>query len=85
MDNAGVNIIRGMTRDEFYQNIVKGVAKTSEFSALVVAGPARLLDSERNTLRKQLAEAGIPYDATVTDEDLIDIAVVIAGRSVTLR
>lgn len=85
MGEKGVKIISRMSRDDFYWNIIKGVAKSHEFSTLVVGGPAALTDDEKAFLRNSLISVGIDRSQLETDEDLADVATEIAGRSVTLK
>lgn len=82
---TGVEIVRDMSRDDFYQNIIKGVARTHEFSTLIVAGPSALTEAEKDLLRNELSGTGITHDMTATDYDLTEVAFEIAWRSVTLK
>lgn len=82
---TGVEIVRDMSRDDFYQNIIRGVARTHEFSTLIVAGPSALTETEKDLLRNGLSGVGITHDMTASDYDLTEVAIEIAGRSVTLK
>lgn len=84
-EKTGVDIIREMNRDDFYQYIIKGIARTYEFSALIVSGPHALSGQEKDFLRSGLSSAGITHDMVATDYDLTEVAIEIAGRSVTLK
>ena len=80
-----MEIIQEMPRNDFYLNFIKGVAKTPEFSCLVVAGPAAMTKKEKETLKKAFVRAGIKPEMIATNRGLSDIAVAITIRSVTLR
>lgn len=65
--------------------MVKSVAKTAEFSALMSSGIESLSSNEKNWLRIILDRAGIPFKYTSTDDDLRDTAIAIADRAVNIR
>ena len=67
------------------RSYLRGPARLSEFSTIIVAGASALTVSEKKTIRNALAESGIPLSLTESDDDLQDVAIEIAGRSVELR
>lgn len=80
----GVKFIEDMSRDDFHQNVIKGVAQKLVFGHLVSAGAHDLSDQEKDVLREYFREIS-PKIAPVTNRDFNDIATAIVSRSVTLR
>ena len=84
-NSIGAKMIEEMSRDDFHQRIIRDVCRLTEFGHLVSAGAGDLAEDEKQTIRKVLARAGIPFSATETDAELDGIATAIASRSVQLR
>ncbi len=80
--------IEMLDKEEFHQKILRGVAATSEFSALVSVGTKFLTEEQKKNICEQLEQAGIPakYEPSPRfDEDLRDVGWYIAGRAVQVR
>jgi len=81
----GVEIINAMSREDFHQKVIRGFGRSNAFGGLVSFGAKNILPEERQQIRAELANIGIPLALTESDKDLDDIASAIAGRSVSLR
>lgn len=80
--------IEMLDKEEFHQKILRGVAATSEFSALVSIGVRFLTEEQKKSICSQLEDAGIPakYESYPQfNEDLQDIGRYIASRAVQVR
>ena len=78
------SIVESMSREDFHQKVVQGVARTAEFSQLVCNG-AQMMDLvQKDRVRMSLNQAGIPWQDMTTDEHLATIARAITERAVTL-
>lgn len=82
--HEGVEIIRAMSREDFHQNIIKGICKSIEFSHLVLAGAQDLSEEEKDYVKEALARVA-PKIKLESDEDFDEVARAIASRSVKLR
>ena len=80
--------IEKLSKEEFHQKILRGVAATPEFSCLVCIGAKHVTEEQKKSICEQLEAAGIPakYEPYPQfDEDLRDIGWYIAGRMVQVR
>lgn len=80
--------IEKLSKEEFHQKILRGVAATPEFSCLVCIGAKSVTEEQKKSICEQLEAAGIPakYEPYPQfDEDLRDIGWYIAGRMVQVR
>lgn len=75
--------IKNMPRAEFRQQIIRGVGKSKEFSALVSLGADDLNHEERIFLYEALKEIGIPVISM--DEPCFDEWLENVGRTITTR
>lgn len=78
-------ILEGMSREQFHKKVVRGVALSPAFGALVTFGADSLSAHDKITVRTELAKISITYDMTQSDESLNKIAKIIANRSVRLE
>ena len=81
----GVTVIEAMSRKEFRKKMVKGVAKTPEFSQLMSSGIETMTATEKNWLRINLNKAGVGFKYTGTDNELRCVAFAIANRAGEVR
>ena len=80
--------IEKLSKDEFHQKILRGVAATTEFSYLVCIGVKHVTEEQKKSICEQLEAAGIPakYESYPQfNEDLQDIGRYIASRAVQVR
>ena len=85
--NGGIakKILDGMDKEQFHKKVIKGVAISPAFGALVTFGAENLAPHDRITVRTELAKLSITYDMTQSDESLDKIAEIIVDRSVRLK
>lgn len=81
----GPDIIKSLSREEFHKKYVKGLCQSAEFSTLASFWAEYTPEDYKTKVRNELAELGIPYELTASNDDLNDIVTAITGRSVTLR
>lgn len=77
--------INAMSKTDFHQRILRGVAASEEFSCLVSIGIKYLTQSKKQHLCDMLMQAGIPFefsDDPDFDEGLTRIAFTITTRAV---
>lgn len=77
--------INAMSKTEFHQKILRGVAASEEFSWLVSIGIKYLAQSQKQHICQMLAQAGIPFefsDDPGFEEALTEIAFAITTRAV---
>ncbi len=78
------NVVADMSRDEFYESMVKNIGKREDFSKLVTFGADALSEQEKLNIRSALAANGIALSLTDSDMGLTAIAYEIAARAVQL-
>lgn len=77
--------INAMSKTDFHQRILRGVAASDEFSCLVSIGVKYLTQSKKQHLCDMLMQAGIPFefsDDADADDALARIAYTITTRAV---
>ena len=77
--------INAMSKTDFHQRILRGVATSEEFSCLVSIGIKYLTQSQKQHLCDMLMQAGIPFefsDDPDFEEALTEIAFAITTRAV---
>ena len=77
--------INAMSKTDFHQRILRGVAASEEFSCLVSIGIKYLTQSQKQHLCDMLMQAGIPFefsDDPDFEEALTEIAFAITTRAV---
>ncbi len=80
-----IDQINGMSKTDFHQKILRGVAASEDFSCLVSIGIKYLTQSQKQHICDMLTQAGIPFefsDEPDFDEALTDIAFVITTRAI---
>ena len=82
---TGVDIIVSMPRKEFHQKYVRGICRTLSFGALVSFHAKNLSVEEKMEVRRDLANNGIPFEMTNSDDVLDEIAAVVSARAVSLE
>lgn len=85
--NDCIEYIERMTKSEFHQKILKGVASTGDFSVLVTLGCSAVSINSRERLCRMLADAGVPIVYSTEpdfDKQLEAIANTIAARAVSV-
>ena len=83
--NKGQLFIEGMSKHDFHQKVVRGVMRTHEFSKAVSFFVYNLTEDEKEILRKELSEIGLPSEYTMDDDDLDAIIGQIMDRAVHVR
>ena len=81
----GYDFINSLSREEFYNNYIKGICKTHSFSAIATFLSANSSENEKEEVRGCLADLGVPNELMETDDDLDLIVASITERSVHLR
>lgn len=77
--------INAMSKTDFHQRILRGVAVSEEFSCLVSIGIKYLTQSQKQHLCDMLMQAGLPFklsDDPGFDEKLTRISFAITTRAV---
>jgi hypothetical protein len=74
-----------MSRVDFHHKILRVVCRKIEFGHLVSAGISDMSQEEKQVVRDDLAQAGLPLSCMEDDEDLYRIARTIAARAVSLQ
>lgn len=77
--------INAMSKTDFHQRILRGVAVSEQFSCLVSIGIKYLTQSQKQHICEMLEQAGIPFkfsDDPDFDEALTEIAFAITTRAV---
>lgn len=82
---TGASIIRSMSRNDFHRKYVRGVCQTLSFGALASFLAENLSAEEKMEIRRSLADNGIPFEMTKTNDALDEIAAVISARAVSLN
>ncbi len=83
-DKKNLLAVETMSRKDFFENIVRGFAKTELFSKLVCLGVDSLTEDEKSEMRTTMNEAGIPMNDIKSDLKLAIVAQKITARSVAL-
>lgn len=82
-----IDQINGMSKTDFHQKILRGVAASEDFSCLVSIGIKYLTQSQKQHICDMLMQAGIPFkfsDDPDFDENLTRIAFTITTRAVKI-
>lgn len=82
-----IDQINGMSKTDFHQKILRGVAASEDFSCLVSIGIKYLTQSQKQHICEMLEQAGIPFkfsDDPDFDENLTRIAFTITTRAVKI-
>ena len=77
--------INAMSKTDFHQRILRGVAASEEFSCLVSIGITYLTQDQKQHICQMLVQAGIPFefsDDPDFDANLTRIAFTITTRAV---
>ncbi len=75
--------INSMSKEEFYLKIIRGIAKSAEFSKLVTFGADDLSEEEKKYLCGMLEKAGVCMGSgTLNDDNISKIANTITTRAV---
>ena len=80
-----IDQINGMSKTDFHQKILRGVAASEDFSCLVSIGVKELTQLQKQHICEMLMQAGIPFefsDDPSFDENLTKIAFAITSRAV---
>ena len=77
--------IEAMSRDDFFHKIFTKIARRHDFSTIACGGIEDLTIQEKDSLRGEMAECGIPPDIIESDEELAEAVSVIAARGVEIR
>lgn len=83
--HSGPAIVKTMSRKDFNEKFLKGVARTKEFGALLTFMAKNISEEDKQKVRKALNDIGIPFSLTMSDNDLDDIAVATIKRSTSSR
>ena len=84
MNNKYVMFINKMSRSDFHSKIVRKIAKTRAFGALVTFGAKALNANEKNEIEESLCNIDPLFSCDISDTELDEIATAIASRSVKL-
>ena len=79
--------INAMSKTDFHQRILRGVAASEEFSCLVSIGIKYLTQSQKQHICDMLMQAGLPFefsDDADADDALERIAFTITTRAVNV-
>lgn len=82
---SGVNFIERMSTDEFYQKIVRSLARGIPFGTVVSFGVKNTSEQCKTALRGELENIGIPYGLLNSDEELDEIVKAIYCRAVRIK
>ena len=91
MEKSVINVekcieqINAMSKTDFHQKILRGVAASEEFSCLVSIGIKYLTQSKKQHICDMLMQAGIPFEFSEdpgVEEALTKIAFAITTRAV---
>lgn len=85
LENEAIRYITQMTKTDFHNKIIRGVAKSMEFSCLVSSGAASAEDKAK--ICEALNHAGVPirYEKTSDfDQQLEEIVHAITARAVSV-
>lgn len=80
-----VRFLKEMSRENFYEKIVKGVAKSEEFGSLVSFGAKNMSPAERETLAEEFSKIAPELSGKKSDDTWDDIACTIIDRAGKLR
>ena len=86
-NNDALNYIMSMKKTDFHHKIIRGVANTTEFSALVSFGADVISDKDKEKLCQAIIDAGVPiqYEKSSSfDERLEEIVHPITARAVSV-
>lgn len=78
-------VIKGMSKEDFHQKVVKKTCKNPVFGELATFGAGNLSERDRITIRGEFSRIGIPPELTDSNFVLNRIAVVITARSVRVE
>ena len=82
---SGAQIIEKMSREFFYLHFIRGVCKTLPFASLASFKAKNLSEMERIEVRTILANNGIPFELTDSEQVLDEIAAAVSARAVALK
>ncbi|MBR3256331.1 hypothetical protein IKG10_01535 [Candidatus Saccharibacteria bacterium] len=80
----GIDFIASMSKKEYHEKFLRGVARTRVFGALITFKAENISDEEKQEVREVLHDMGIPFEFMESDKELDDIAAFAAARSVSL-
>ena len=75
------NLILEMPKEEFWKIFIRNIGQTRSFGALVSLGTKHMRPGDKEEVRKNLNNVGIPFTMTDSDEKLGTIAATVAARS----
>ena len=79
------DFIEAMSRDDFFQKIFTKIAQRHDFSTIACGGIESLTIQEKDGLRDEMVECGIPPGIIGSDEELAEAVSVITARGVGIR
>lgn len=82
---SGAQIIEKMSREFFYLHFIRGVCKTRPFASLASFKAKNLSEMERIEVRTILANNGIPFELTDSEQALDEVAAAVSARAVALK
>lgn len=82
---SGSDIIKNLGRKDFHKKFVQGICQTTEFSTLASFWAENTPKEDKDYVRNQLKNFGIPLELTASDDDLNDIITAITSRAVAIR
>lgn len=86
--NECTQIIERMNKEDFHQQIVRGVLASNEFSRLMSIGLSAIDEDDKRRICSQLTAAKIPVEYSLEegfDENLVRLANCITARAVSVR
>lgn len=83
--NSGSQIVEKMSREFFYLRFIRGVCKTRPFASLASFKAKNLSEMERTEVRAILANNGIPFELTGSEQALDEVAAAVSSRAVALK
>ena len=78
-----IDQINEMSKTDFHQKILRGVAASEDFSCLVSIGIKSLTQSQKQHICDMLMQAGIPFE--FFDEPDFDVALTEIAFAITTR
>ena len=78
-----IDQINEMSKNDFHQKILRGVAASEDFSCLVSIGIKYLTQSQKQHICDMLMQAGIPFE--FFDEPDFDVALTEIAFAITTR
>ena len=86
--NECTQIVERMNKEDFHQQIVRGVLASNEFSRLMSIGLSAIDEDDKRRICSQLTAAKVPVEYSLEegfDENLVRLANCITARAVSVR